>query len=151
MRFEELKELTFKEWDGEPIMCYVHKGLTNEIKPDSVEVVKIVSYNAEADHSWGVSCGSDVYRHVYPVRLNEGILRKSGIVRMTNRQLAMWLAKGNGQMSHLFKGQTFLPGKSSVVDHHTYCLKDDCQLCNDEIKVRKWDSEDWVEPTTDLL
>lgn len=62
--------------------------------------------------------------------------------RMTYRQLAEWLAKGNGQY------------KSSYKDYfYTYtvyvCDKDD-NILPDEILIRRWGSDKWIEPTIDV-
>lgn len=142
MKFEELEKLQIEKWDGKPIMCYVNQGPTNEITPDSVKITKVVSFNAEAQHPWGDNRGR-VYHSVYPVHPNGDCIKSLGSLRMTNRQLAMWLSKGNGQVA----------GGSHVYVHHCYNSKSnpDDDFVSDGIKVRKWDSEEWIEPTVDLL
>lgn len=63
--------------------------------------------------------------------------------RMTNRMLVEWLAKGNGMFK--YKNAT------------AYCYTFDTHLeseLNDEVAenivIRSWDSEEWIEPTVDI-
>lgn len=142
MRFEELEKLEIKEWDGEPILCYVGKGLTNEITPDSIEITKVVSFNAEAQHPWGDNRGR-AYHSAYPVHPNEKSVTELNSLRMTNRQLSMWLAKGNGERS----GDRLI----NSYQHHAYDKNEANKFVANNILVRKWGSEEWIEPTTDLL
>lgn len=63
--------------------------------------------------------------------------------RMTYRQLAEWLAKENGQYTPLLS-KTYV---SSAMDY-------DNTLDNNELPegyvVRRWDSDEWIEPTEDI-
>lgn len=80
-------------------------------------------------------CDNDEYR----VKLEEPVKPK----RMTYRQLAEWLAKGNGQYTPLLN-KCFI---SSSMDY-------DCKLDNDELiegyKIRYWCSDEWIEPTYEI-
>ena len=61
--------------------------------------------------------------------------------RMTNRQLAEWLAKGNGEYRHVDDSYTY--------SYYVY----DNRYANNEVYdrvIRPWDSEEWVEPTVDI-
>lgn len=62
--------------------------------------------------------------------------------RMTYRQLAEWLAKGNGQFT---TGGTIYHsiGYNNCNDADEHTLKG-CY------KIRYWDSEEWIEPTVDI-
>lgn len=152
MKFNELKELNIKDWDGEPILCYVGKGLSNDITSASIDITKVVSFNAEAQHPWG-DVRRRAYCHVYPARWNEEKVGEclNPKKRMTNRQLAMWLAKGKGQMLYASNTDLSIKGDVNLTTNHMYNLCKDTEECNDRIRVRKWGVEGWVEPTTDLL
>lgn len=66
---------------------------------------------------------------------------------MTHRQLAEWIAKGNGQF--LSSGNVI---QSNIPNYSTECddravAKDDYPYC---VKIRRWGSDEWVEPTEDI-
>lgn len=63
--------------------------------------------------------------------------------RATNRELAEWLAKGNGQKS----------GNKGIVACISYSyghLADDCEI-DKNVVVRKWGDCLWHEPTVDYM
>ena len=62
--------------------------------------------------------------------------------RMTNRQLAEWLAKGNGQYT---TGGTIY----HKLDYTNWDNADENTL-KEGYKIRSWDSEEWIEPTVDI-
>lgn len=63
--------------------------------------------------------------------------------RATNRELSKWLAQGNGES---------YDNRFDVVDHeytyHTFEMDGSCQPT---LKIRKWDDEEWHEPTLDYM
>ena len=62
--------------------------------------------------------------------------------RMTYRQLAEWLAKGNGQ---------YLSNNEFVYDCiNGYTIKFDNKELPEDYKIRKWGSDEWIEPTVDI-
>lgn len=63
--------------------------------------------------------------------------------RMTNRQLAEWLAKGNGEGRHL---------SSASIGIFTHCayLGESNDECLSDLRIRSWNSDVWVEPTVDV-
>lgn len=63
--------------------------------------------------------------------------------RMTNRQLAEWLSKGNGE--YMDKHMV------SIYFNFTYSKDEENDLVDDDILIRAWDSEEWAEPTTDIF
>lgn len=63
--------------------------------------------------------------------------------RMNNRQLAAWLARGNGQVA-------FGPG-SCVSTYHSYAWQQEYQPVVANAKIRKWGSEQWEEPILEHL
>lgn len=67
---------------------------------------------------------------------------KPGSNRMTYRQLAEWLAKGNGQQSSTMcsVGYTF----QEVIE------KEENKEVPADYKIRRWDSDEWIEPALDV-
>lgn len=65
-------------------------------------------------------------------------------VLMTNRQLAEWLAKGNGEMS-MRKGMGLC-----VFPHRVYEKERANDSVPDDFLIRPWDSDEWVVPTVDI-
>lgn len=61
--------------------------------------------------------------------------------RLTNYELALWLAKGNGQKISDIAGK--------VSTHHSYNAGDFGRPVKKRIKVRKWGDKIWTDPTTD--
>ena len=57
--------------------------------------------------------------------------------RMTYRQLSEWLSKGNGQ--YRLEEQAYI--------HEYYNVIDDNKELPDEYKIRRWGSDEWIEPT----
>lgn len=62
-------------------------------------------------------------------------------VRMTNRQLAKWGAGNNGQVKNK---------DSYIRTYYNYGQGEDDVLTREEILIRPWGSNDWVEPTVDI-
>lgn len=64
--------------------------------------------------------------------------------RMTNRELAEWVAKGNGEVKHT--------GEWNItVDHfHNYFTCDENEEVNDNVSIREWGSDKWKEPLIEV-
>lgn len=62
--------------------------------------------------------------------------------RMTNRQFAEWCGKGNGQFKR--KGGGF------IFFYCSYTENEENGPVSQEILIRPWGSDDWVEPTVDI-
>lgn len=142
MKYSELKEMTIKEWDGTPFKAYVTDNPDNIIDPDYIKT--IISFIANNEFPWG-TYDDDRFSYVYPVEWNESTINTPK--RMTNLQLAQWLAKGNGQLS--YSSVTALVRGVHIV--HSYDLANELDECSDKILVREWGSSEWIEPTVDLL
>lgn len=142
MMYQDLKEMTFKDWDGKPF-----RAIVNDIGNECISGydIKILNGEKEASLITGFNMGSwmDVdcnsWAHAYPIECN-----KKPKKRMTNRQLAMWLAKGNGQVK-------YVDGEIYTIHSYTEKIHPSNEVLLDDIKVRKWDSEEWIEPDVDLL
>ena len=63
--------------------------------------------------------------------------------RATNRELAKWLALGNGQYK--------VSGGIRIWTEHPYDIGQDDDACSNFIKVRKWCDKEWHEPTREYL
>ena len=69
--------------------------------------------------------------------------------RATNRELAKWLAHGNGE---------YILERTACMAEHYWNYEDGCEDepanghdSDNELKVRKWDDTEWHEPTVDYL
>lgn len=72
------------------------------------------------------------------------IPKKPAPRRATNRELAKWLAQGNGEV--------FLEGTNFAVStQHVYSRGIEDELCGEHYVVRKWDDTEWHEPTVDYM
>lgn len=61
--------------------------------------------------------------------------------RMTNRQLAEWIAKGNGEF-------TFTECFSHI--DYSYNTGEEEKPISEKLRIRTWNSEEWIEPTVDI-
>lgn len=84
----------------------------------------------------------------YPFRTSNGNYQfireviKDELQLMTNRQLAEWCAKGNGAYSY--------EGSDFTHTNYAYRKANPDELVSDDIRIRTWDSEEWVLPTVDI-
>lgn len=62
--------------------------------------------------------------------------------RMTNRMLSEWLIKGNGERKRNYS--------DSVRPLHSYDIYKGNDFVDENIRIRPWDSEEWIEPTVDI-
>ena len=62
--------------------------------------------------------------------------------RMTYRELAEWLSKGNGQYK--------VHESSSYYNSLACCSSEDCKEVPVDYKLRRWGSDEWIEPTVDV-
>lgn len=141
MQYKDLKEMTVKDWDGQPFYALVEDdpeeeiwGVDDERLDGEVEGFLVSGY---CQGRWLVEANKD-WSHVYPIEWN-----KKPKKRMTNRQLAMWLAKGNGELSSVNLVNSY--------HFHSYLKSEANDFVYEGILVRKWDSEEWIKPTVDLL
>lgn len=62
--------------------------------------------------------------------------------RMTNRQLAEWLAKGNGEYNYA--------SSAGVYSNFIYNKGNENNILDSDMHIRSYDSDEWVEPTADI-
>lgn len=152
-RYCELKEMTIQEWAGEPFDAYVVNEEGTVILDPCIR--NITGFNSAGTFRWITSNGA-TYLHVYPVSWNKDRVERAlepepAQKRMTNRQLAQWLAQGNGMKTYADARTLDIDPTCCVYTDHAYDMGHGSNECNDRIRVQKWDSEEWVVPTTDLL
>lgn len=64
---------------------------------------------------------------------------------MTNRELAEWLAKGNGQLKY-----TVDDSNTMAVARFNYNLTDEDNDVSPIIRIRPWGNDEWIKPTYDI-
>lgn len=62
--------------------------------------------------------------------------------RMTHRQLSEWLAKGHGQYTTDAYNRDYAG--------YSYFKSERDNEVDSDMKIRSWDSEEWIEPTVDI-
>ena len=67
---------------------------------------------------------------------------------MTNRQLAEWLAKGNGQMK--FEEPFACTKEPYAYPYHIYNLEKENDAVKGFVRIIRWGSDEWVVPTVDI-
>lgn len=99
-------------------------------------------------------CNIDyVYAYIpaaeYPVKTSRNCFSRCAEIpedmkprRATNRELAKWLAHGNGECKDARVGKVWLT--------YEYYANEEYDECSSYIKIRNWDDE-WHEPTVDYM
>ena len=100
----------------------------------SIKLGELRCINME-DNLFDIGSGSGYWYLLYPY---EEPPKK----RMTSRQLAEWLAKGNGEYSRDSYERAYIE-----YFYHKSERDNEVDRC---ITIRPWDSEEWVEPTADI-
>lgn len=106
----------------------------------------------DKDNGKPIQCDVLMYhpRYTYPVICEDDSFRYCAEIpelkprRATNLELAKWLAQGNG----IYR-LTFLPASWGS----ELALGNDTSECavNSDIQIRKWDDDEWHEPTADYM
>ena len=88
----------------------------------------------------------------YPVITKTGTYRHCAEIpeepkprRATNRELSKWLAKGHGEYTN---AQCII---SSYIITYAYLFDSEESEVSYDILVRKWDDDEWHEPTVDYM
>ena len=87
------------------------------------------------DFNFGEPCW-DWYETEYRIKPEEKP------VRMTNRQLAEWLARGFGSWKTRRSPTVYMDISYPIFEENT--------PVSDSFHIRPWGSDDWVEPTVDI-
>lgn len=130
MELEEFKELNV--FDSPFEMCVWNDN-------DRLPTVKCV-------------CAVIPYRHAGQVITTNGAYEHCALIpdppkprRATNRELAMWLAHGNGE---------FTNPKAEFYNNYSSFAYEECDKDKEvysSFKVRKWSDTEWHEPTVEYL
>ena len=87
----------------------------------------------------------------YPVITKTGTYRHCAEIpeepkprRVTNRELSKWLAKGHGEYTN-----TQCTASSYIT--YAYLFDSEESEVSENILVRKWDDDEWHEPTVDYM
>ena len=96
---------------------------------------KQIQYFRIDDSMWQDCVGIPVWHEQTKYRIKT--------MRMTYRELAEWLAKGNGE---------FRPNQTSGMAYTTSNYRYDCtpDIIPIDYKIRRWGSDEWIEPTVDV-
>lgn len=114
---------------------HVEGNTEDDTEDDAEKLFRVVEHPDTCPFPFQMEDGSE-WQFLYPY---EGEQQKK---RMTNRQLAEWLARGNGQYT--------------VEDWNTTCTdayydKDsDYDEVPKDCAIRPWGSDEWIEPTVDI-
>ena len=127
-----MKEMILKDWDGKVFNAYADD--VEITSPDKGRQYRITGFDCGR---WLSSTGIH-WTHAYPVDWN-----KPKPKRMTNRQLAKWLAQGNGEVC--------TEGGVGAYQTEGYPLDKSNAEVHSNLLVRTWDSDEWIEPTVDLI
>lgn len=131
----ELEEVTEPQIFDEPKKCMVWDDTYTECEERNVVAVARIMDNK-------MTVALDDYGSVWKHCVN--IPEKSELRRVTNRELAKWLAQGNGEWCNIRTS-------TSICSNYSYCYNDSNNLLTDTIRVRKWDDTEWHEPTVDYM
>ena len=63
--------------------------------------------------------------------------------RMTNKELSRWLAEGNGERVDVIT-------KYVSANYVLYAEGKDNEACDEDIRIREWDSDEWHEPLVEV-
>ena len=70
---------------------------------------------------------------------------------VTNRELALWLVRGNGQIYH-YDDTGFRTEAKTSHGYHQEEDNYDCNVCKDlHCKIRKWEDSEWHEPSREYM
>lgn len=71
------------------------------------------------------------------------IPKKPAPRRATNRELAKWLAQGNGEVKYA--------SQYAVKIHIEYGTKSDNDPCHESFRIRRWNDTEWHEPDVEYM
>ena len=124
----ELKEVTEPQFFNPP-----KKMLVWDNYGDVVELNVYAVVNRGAD-SFPVICQYSTWKHCAEIP-------ESKPKSVTYRELARWLAEGNGQYRRILTNSSTF----------TYANEDENNSVDELIAVRKWDDTEWHKPTREYL
>jgi hypothetical protein len=132
----ELEEVTTPQIFDPPKKCVVWDD--DSLSPSESSIIAIFPESAQ------LKCNVmdfNLYRYQHCALLPDPPKPR----RATNRELARWLAQGNGEYTNL---------KSDYYNNYSSFSYEECDKDNEiyaNFKVRKWDDTEWHEPTVDYI
>lgn len=130
----ELEEITEPQIFDPPRRCVVWDD--DSLSPCEQDVIAIFPESAKLKMK---VIDSKLYRYKHCALLPE----KPAPRRATNRELAKWLALGNGEVKYA--------SQYAVKIHIEYGTKSDNDPCHESFRIRKWEDTEWHEPTIDYM
>lgn len=119
------KMLVWKDGDTMPCIDSVYA-----IGPSSMDLqVRAISENGRM--------GTHCYKHCAEIPKPR---------RATKQELARWIAQGNGEWKEKYGDYVYV-----YVRWDAYRETEANEPCSDKIVIRKWDDNDWHEPTIDYI
>ena len=143
LQLKDLKEFSFKDWDGKPFLAFCTDIKTASVEcpitEESIQTEQVIGYViCQGGAFWRTDTGTH-WKYVYRFEDNEHFFNK----RLTYRQLSRWLATGKGEFlnteTRYVSSRAFYPEPKSDEEVPSNLL------------VRTWDSEEWMQPTTKVL
>lgn len=101
---------------------YVHQDIDGHYWKSDSDTITVEFKGTEAE------CDAWIAEHTQKTR------------RMMNKELARWLAEGNGQKATI---------NGNVISYHSYEL-DDANKEVEDCMIREWDSDEWHEPLVEV-
>lgn len=138
INFDELKEITEPQIFDPPrkLLVWSHR----DGKPEYVREADVVAILPALPYHANILCAGSI-GITWATHCAE--IPEEPPRRATNRELAKWLAQGNGE---------FICNNSSAVSTDlVYDVNERNNTLEDYVKVRKWEDTEWHEPTIDYL
>lgn len=130
---EKLEEITETKVFDEPHDMFVWNNSDNV--PTRRSVCAIIPYR----HAGSVITTNGAYEHCAEIP------EKPAPRMATNRELARWLAQGNGELADKTDNYNL------AYTNYDYLIDRSEEFVSDSIEVRKWDDTEWHEPTVDYI
>lgn len=131
---EKLEEITETKVFDEPHDMFVWNN------SDRVPTIKSVCAIIPYRHAGSVITTNGAYEHCAEIP------EKPAPRRATNRELAKWLAHGNGELADKTDNHNL-----SYNCYYSYIIDRSEEFVSDSIEVRKWDDEEWHTPDVEYM
>lgn len=103
---------------------------------DAIEQGKTVQWYDSATNTWR---DFDINRGNPNFNFEHRIKPEEPKKLLTNRELAKWLAQGNGEVSR----DTW----NDKITNWNHRKEKENEVCDGDVKIRKWDDTEWHKPT----
>lgn len=120
----ELKEVTEPQLFNPPKKMFVWDSCAN--------IVELKVYAIASREQFPVICENSNWKHCAEIPESKTV---------TYRELARWLAKGNGEVNNA----------NTICQNWNYWVSQENNIVKDSLSVRKWDDIEWHKPTREYL